>query len=258
MSSTIITPSTPLTKAFEGHNVRILVENEAPIFHLGDVLKAVESKSEPSHAKKNIEATDLFTKQVSEPGGRGVKRATFISELALIELLGTLRTERTKPFRRWVFREVIPSVLKTGEYKTEAPKALTPAEQTKQEIETLGALAKLFPELHDWSQYQAKASAQLMLGMTVERELEERLVSVHVYLVEHGWKRVTVDGKKRFTDGTHLIHDGTLGKEVAKLYREKHGEDPKKRVDGASGRLMNMYATADLPLFESAINNLIK
>ena len=66
-----------------------------------------------------MESTDLFTKEVSEPGGRGVKRATFISELALIELLGTLRTEKTKPFRRWVFREVIPSVLKTGEYSVE-------------------------------------------------------------------------------------------------------------------------------------------
>lgn len=152
----------------------------------------------------------------------------------------------------------VVNTLENESRKAEEPKDLTPAEQTKQEIETLGALAKLFPELHDWSQYQAKASAQLMLGMTVERELEERLVSVQVYLVEHGWKRVTVDGKRRFTDGTRLLHDGTLGKEVAKLYREKHGDDPQKRVDGASGRLMNMYATADLPLFETAINNLTK
>lgn len=247
-----------ITKAFEGHNVRILVENEAPIFHLGDVLKAVESKSNPSEIKKNIEEADLFTKEVWSEDNNRYYKATFISELALIELLGTLRTEKTKPFRRWVFREVIPTVMATGEYKTSAARELTKAEQTKQEIETLGVLVKTFPELRDWSQYQAKASAQLMLGMTVERELEERLISVQVYLVEHGWKRVTVDGKRRFTDGTRLIHDGTLGKEVAKLYREKHGTDPQKRVDGASGRLMNMYATSDLPLFESAISNIIK
>lgn len=256
MSSTIITPSTPLTKAFEGHNVRILVENEAPIFHLGDVLKAVESKSETHKIVKTIEEDYRFIKPVVT--SNGTVNSWFINEYGLIELLLSLRVPKAKPFKKWAIEEVIPTVLKTGEYKTEAARELTKAEQTKQEIETLGALAKAFPELRDWSQYQAKASAQLMLGMTVERELEERLVSVQVYLVEHGWKRVTVDGKKRFTDGTHLIHDGTLGKEVAKLYREKHGEDPKKRVDGASGRLMNMYATADLPLFESAINNLIK
>lgn len=245
-----------ITKAFEGHNVRILVENEAPIFHLGDVLKAVESKSEPSHVKKNLDSDYLFSKQVVT--SNGTVNSWFINEYGLIELLLSLRVPKAKPFKKWAIEEVIPSVLKTGEYKTEAVRELTKAEQTKQEIETLGVLIKIFPELRDWSQYQAKASAQLMLGMTVERELGGRLISVQVYLVEHGWKRVTVDGKRRFTDGTRLIHDGTLGKEVAKLYREKHGTDPQKRVDGASGRLMNMYATSDLPLFESAISNIIK
>lgn len=125
-----------ITKAFEGHNVRILVENEAPIFHLGDVLKAVGSKSVPSNIKKNIDSTDLLTKKVSEPGGRGVKIATFISELALIELLGTLRTEKTKPFRRWVFREVIPTVLKTGGYSVEPKTPQTYVEALEALVET--------------------------------------------------------------------------------------------------------------------------
>lgn len=110
--------------------------------------------------------------------------------------------------------------------KTEQAKPLTKAEQAKQEIETLGSLVKLFPELHDWSQHQAKASAQLMLGMTAEREPEERLISIHVYLTEQGWKQVTVDGKKRFTDGARLIHDGTLGKEVARLLPRKTRDRP--------------------------------
>lgn len=125
-----------ITKAFEGHNVRILVENGSPIFHLGDVLKAVESKSVPSNIKKTIEEADLLTKKVWSEDNNRYYEATFISELALIELLGTLRTEKTKPFRRWVFREVIPTVLKTGEYSVEPKTPQTYVEALEALVET--------------------------------------------------------------------------------------------------------------------------
>ena len=112
-----------LEKVFQGSNVRIAIEDGKPLFHLGDVLKAVESKSNPSEIKKKLESTDLFTKEVSEPGSRGIKHATFINEFALIELLALLRVPKTKEFRRWVFREVIPTVMKTGKYEVKKPKS---------------------------------------------------------------------------------------------------------------------------------------
>lgn len=119
-----------LEKVFEGTNVRIAIENEQPLFHLGDVLKAVESKSNPSEIKKNIDEDDLFTKEAIDSLGRK-QSATFISELGLIELLTILRVPKTKEFRRWALREVIPTVMKTGKYEVET---LTTEQQLAQAV----------------------------------------------------------------------------------------------------------------------------
>lgn len=40
----------------------------------------------------------------------------FINEYQLYAILTALRTDRTKPFRRWVTHEVLPSIRKTGSY----------------------------------------------------------------------------------------------------------------------------------------------
>ena len=50
--------------------VRIQVEDNAPLFHLGDVLKAVESKSETHKVVTSLDEDDRFTKPVIDSMGR--------------------------------------------------------------------------------------------------------------------------------------------------------------------------------------------
>jgi len=45
-----------------------------------------------------------------------LRETAFINEHQLYAILLMLKTERTKPFRRWVTREVLPSIRKTGSY----------------------------------------------------------------------------------------------------------------------------------------------
>lgn len=147
MSNDII-PANPFTKMFEGHNIRILIENDAPFFHLGDVLKALESKSRVANIKKTLDSDGVLTKNTID-SMRRPQESSFINEPALLELLGTLRVPKTKEFRRWIFREVIPTVMATGEYSVEGTKKVTPLikhEEGTQEIEMFGALAKVFRE----------------------------------------------------------------------------------------------------------------
>lgn len=154
MSSTIVTPTDFSTRAFEGRNVRILVENGALLFHLGDVLKAVESESEPSHTKKSIEEDYLLSKKVWSWGNNRYETVTFISELALVELLVSLRVPKAQTFKKWVVEEVTPSVLKAGKDTTGE---LIHYEAASREVELLGALARAFPSTAEWAQRRAVA-----------------------------------------------------------------------------------------------------
>ena len=112
-----------LEKVFQGSNVRIAIEEDKPLFHLGDVLKAVESKSETHKAIQSIDEAYRFTKPVySETKNRSYD-SWFISEYGLIELLLTLRVPKAKPFKKWAIEEVIPTVMKTGKYEVKKPKS---------------------------------------------------------------------------------------------------------------------------------------
>lgn len=76
---------TQLEKVFEGHNVRIALEDSKPLFHLGDVLKAVESKSETHKVVKTVDESYRFTKPVATKFG--VKDMWFVSEYGLISMV---------------------------------------------------------------------------------------------------------------------------------------------------------------------------
>ena len=213
-----------IEKIFQGYNVRIEVENDAPLFHLGDVLKAVESKSNPSEIKKNLDSTDLFTKEVSEPGSRGIKRATFINEMALIELLTILRVPKTKDFRRWALREVIPSVLKTGSYSVEPKKPETKLEWMKLAVETEEARLKLEERnkelepkalAHDhWNDEQEGEMCWRDLSNKIRRyyNLNERTLREHMHakgdLAKRTWKDDNNVKHTKYVPSTKAIDKG--------------------------------------------------
>ena len=241
-----------LEQVFEGNNVRIVLEDDKPLFHLGDVLKAVESKSEPSHAKKSIDPTDLFTKQVSEPGGRGVKHATFISELGLIELLGTLRVPKTKEFRRWIFREVIPTVLKTGKYEVESKPAPTlPQITPTREMERMAMIAQA-RDLGFISEAHANAQGQIQLsiGLGQAPAIEETFIYTEQYLIDRGCPKAFA---KRYRS--------PFGTKIAKLYRARYGEDPQVHQDEMNRKIMNTtkyYTPKDKDLLDQTFEEYIQ
>ena len=47
----------------------------------------------------------------------GVQDANFLNEPGFYRVVTRSRSEVAEPFRRWVFREVLPSIRKTGQYK---------------------------------------------------------------------------------------------------------------------------------------------
>lgn len=94
-------------------------ENNEPWFCLADVCKAVELTN-PSSVKARLDAddtqlVDLHALKYNE-GMVGNSMATFVNESALYDVLLCSNSSKVKPFRKWVTKEVLPSIRKTGSY----------------------------------------------------------------------------------------------------------------------------------------------
>lgn len=101
-------------------NVRVIGDNENPLFCLSDVCKILELES--------INKVANAIKAEFEQGGEldsaplqtkgGVQQATFITEPQLYFVLMRSDKPKAKPFRQWVVNVVLPSIRKQGYYLT--------------------------------------------------------------------------------------------------------------------------------------------
>lgn len=100
-------------------DIRVIIGNNEPLFCLSDLVKVLEL----TNAGMIKEAIDReFDKggkfnlyPLDTAGGR--QNFIFINEAELYFVLMRSRSDKAKPFRKWVTQEVLPSIRKSGEYK---------------------------------------------------------------------------------------------------------------------------------------------
>lgn len=105
--------------------VRSVPSEDGPLFCLADVCKALEL-SNPSKVKSRLDESDsqlidLHALTLSYPQSVGNSKATFINESALYEVILRSDVPKARPFRKWVTKEVLPSIRKTGGYVIAGP-----------------------------------------------------------------------------------------------------------------------------------------
>ncbi|WP_165860449.1 phage antirepressor [Kocuria tytonicola] len=95
------------------HQVRVVEHEGMPWFVATDLARILEYRN-ASDLTRGIEDEDLRTHIVrTNAGPRG---ALVVSEGGLYTIFVRARTERARPFRRWVTHEVLPQIRKTGAY----------------------------------------------------------------------------------------------------------------------------------------------
>ena len=107
----------------------VMTESNEPLFCLADVCKVLEI-SNPSQVKSRLDSDGLQMldlQVLNNPDGviineLGNTQATFIDESNLYQVIFQSRKESAVIFRRWVTKEVIPSIRKTGSYSVNLPK----------------------------------------------------------------------------------------------------------------------------------------
>lgn len=103
---------------FEGMQVEIIEINGEPYFEIYSTGMAL------GHAKWNgrrtscTPAKDRIDKNIESAGITTVVRNAqqYISEEQLYDLMLEMKTDKVKPFRKWVTSEVLPTLRKTGSY----------------------------------------------------------------------------------------------------------------------------------------------
>ena len=122
--------------------VRTAGTSENPLFCLSDVCKAVDL-SNPSSVKTRLDKDDVQLIDLHALNGGqeivGNSLATFITESGFYEVILFSNSPKVKPFRKWVTKEVLPSIRKTGQYSADIPQtfsqALMLAARQQEEIE---------------------------------------------------------------------------------------------------------------------------
>jgi prophage antirepressor-like protein len=124
----------------ESRAVRIIMQDDQPWFVLSDVCTAL-NLTNPSMVAARLDEDERGTNTLSSnEGNRGNPSVTIISESGLYSvILGARNNPRTKPFKDWVTREVLPTIRKTGGYIA-VPAPITPAQLTLQMAQTLVGL----------------------------------------------------------------------------------------------------------------------
>lgn len=102
-------------------NVRVIGDNENPLFCLSDVCKVLELESVNKVAnaiKAEFDGGELDSAPLQTKGG--MQQATFITEPQLYFILMRSDKPKAKPFRQWVTSEVLPALRKNGIYSMQS------------------------------------------------------------------------------------------------------------------------------------------
>ena len=103
-----------------------VTENSEPLFCLADVCKILDLTNPSKVVQQICEEFELPNLKLgSFDTGYGVKELTLITEPQLYFVLYRSRSDKAKPFRRWIDSEVLPSIRKTGSYSLQQQEELT-------------------------------------------------------------------------------------------------------------------------------------
>ena len=121
-----------------GAELRIIIDDEQKIwFVASDIAKILEYAS----AKDLIRGLDDDEKGMHKvPTLGGEQQMSVITESGLYHVILNAKTERVKPFRRWVTEEVLPQIRKTGSYSVKPEVATPSAQQVEYHLRIAAAL----------------------------------------------------------------------------------------------------------------------
>jgi prophage antirepressor-like protein len=115
---------------FERQDIRFVVINNEVYFVAKDIANVLEYKDTAQAIIQHIDKEDRLTdieltriaKEFSQRNLQVVTRAIYTNESGVYALIFGSTKPEAKKFKRWLTKEVLPSIRKTGSYSVEQPK----------------------------------------------------------------------------------------------------------------------------------------
>lgn len=133
----------PQTLNFNGHEFTMILINGEPYFNANEVANTLEFANPRDAVANHVDSDDVALADTLTKGG--IQKQKFINESGLYALTFASKKPSAKDFKKWVTKEVIPSIRKTGSYSIQpqialpqdylsALKALVVSEEQKQAL----------------------------------------------------------------------------------------------------------------------------
>lgn len=106
---------------YQGQQLRIVIKNNEPWFAANDVCELLDIRNSRD-ALNRLDEDEKAAVGLTDAIGRE-QNTNIISESGLYALVLSSRKPEAKDFQRWIRKDVIPSIRKTGMYHLEIPKS---------------------------------------------------------------------------------------------------------------------------------------
>lgn len=184
--------------------IRTAGTSEEPLFCLADICRVL-GLTNPSTVKSRLDTADvqlidLHALNIGEGITSGNTTATFVTEGGFYDVVLYSKSDKVKPFRKWVTSEVLPSIRKTGSYNM--PNFTNPAEAARawaDQYEKTLALEAKNKELRPKAQYfDALVERSLLTGFRdTAKELGLKQNEFIKILIDNGYVYKTPKGELR-------------------------------------------------------------
>ncbi len=167
---------------FEGFRIRTLIEDGEPWWVASDVAQALGYR-DAHNMTRRIDDEDIRTRSVST--NRGDRQTSVINEPGLYTAILGSQIEGAQRFKRWVTRDVLPEIRRTGSYNA-AP--AFPVPQTYAEALQLAANQALELEAKDHQIAELTPAAETMRHIEADGTTFPAREAAQLLTEQHGIK----------------------------------------------------------------------
>lgn len=219
---------------FKDQKVRVLTDEAGDLWFVAKDICDVLDISNSHQAVSSLDDDEKGVYTVYTAGGN--QDVNIISESGMYSIILRSRKPEAKEFKRWITREVLSSIRKTGSYSVKKD------ERTENEITmSVMKLAKGIIQ-DDYLEAKARIVLARQMGDSSELDAGTRPLYVQDYL------------KSRGLSSKELRRSASFGKRLKALYMAKYGRNPDTAPQEIRGRIVNVnaYTDKDRDLFDQA------
>jgi prophage antirepressor-like protein len=176
---------------FEAFEIRTTLIDNEPWFVAKDIGQVLGYKTDSamSNAKKDLENDEIKTSFKMKSSDNRDKYYDLISESGLYSLIMRSRKPIAKPFQKWVTRDVLPEIRKTGSYSLENSQTSNQPQPDQNIINNIFTLEKSFINLRPSEASKILMTEKLYKKLDLEtcylpQYTEEKLTRSLTYLLK--------------------------------------------------------------------------